>query len=264
MSQAQPGASRDGPSEVALYGPLCRAVDLGYELNSSTVYWPGGEGFCLCMSTSGASPPDAANDFYAAGTFSCAEHGGTHVDAPFHFHERGATVEQLSLEQLVGCARVLRTQQADVTTAVIAAHEAAHGTLPRGCIVLCDTDWAQHYPSGAARYLGHDEATQGAFDPAVHTLHFPGIAADAAQLLVARGVAAVGLDTASLDPGRCKTFDAHRTLLAAGVYGVENLSGELRRLPPRGSTVMVMPLKLTGGSGAPARVVAFLPPPGWQ
>ena len=113
-------------------------------------------------------------------------------------------------------------------------------------------------------YLGHDEAAQGAYDPGVHTLSFPGVTLAAAQLLVARGVAAVGLDTASLDPGRCKTFDAHRTLLAAGVYGVENLSGELRRLPPRGSTVVVMPLKLTGGSGAPARVIAFLPPDGWK
>ena len=77
---SQPAAPSDGPAEVALHGPLCRAVDLGYELNASTVYWPGGEGFCLCMSTSGASPAGGANDFYAAATFSCAEHGGTHVD----------------------------------------------------------------------------------------------------------------------------------------------------------------------------------------
>ena len=260
MSQPSP----DGPSEVPLYGPLCRAVDLGYELNSDTVYWPGGEGFCLCMSTSGASPAGGKNDFYAAGTFSCAEHGGTHVDAPFHFYEHGATVEKLRLEQLVSCARVVQTQQADVTPEVIRLHEAEHGTLPRGCILLCNTNWAQHYAAGARSYLGHDEAAQGAFDPAAHTLSFPGVTRAAAELLVERGVAAVGLDTASLDPGHCKTFDAHRALLAAGVYGIENLSGELRRLPPRGSTVMVMPLKLTGGSGAPARVVAFLPPDGWK
>ena len=261
---SQPAAASDGPSEVALYGPLCRAVDLGYELNSDTVYWPGGEGFCLCMSSSGASPAGGVNDFYAAGTFSCAEHGGSHVDAPIHFYQHGATVEQLRLDQLIGCARVLRTQQRDVTAEAIAEHEAVHGTLPRGCIVLCDTDWAQHYAGGAARYLGHDEATQGAFDPAVHTLSVPGVSPDAARLFVERDVAAVGLDTASLDPGNCKTFDTHRILLSAGVYGIENLSGELRRLPPRGSTVMIMPLKLTGGSGAPARVVAFLPPVGWK
>jgi len=246
--------------EVPLYGPLSRAVDLGYELNSSTVYWPGGEGFCLCMSTSGASPAGGANDFYAAGTFSCAEHGGTHVDAPFHFFEHGATVEKLGLDQLIGCARVVETQQEDVTPAAILAHEAQHGVLPRGCILLCNTNWAQNYAGGAASYLGHDEAAQGAFDPAVHTLSFPGVTRAAAELLVERRVAAVGLDTASLDPGRCKTFDTHRVLLAAGCFGIENLSGELARLPPRGSTVMVMPLKLTGGSGAPARVVAFLQP----
>jgi kynurenine formamidase len=264
MAQPSPPLSREAPAEVPLWGPLCRAVDLGYELNAGTVYWPGGEGFCLCVSTSGASPAGGANDFYAAGTFSCAEHGGTHVDAPFHFYEHGDTVEKLSLNQLIGCARVVRTQQTDVTPEVILSHEAEHGTLPRGCIFLCETDWARNYAGGAASYLGHDEAVQGAFDPAVHTLRFPGVTRAAAELLVARGVAAVGLDTASLDPGGCKTFDAHRVLLAAGVYGIENLTGELRRLPPRGSTVMAMPLKLTGGSGAPARVVAFLPPVGWQ
>ena len=58
MAQAPP-VSGGGASEVPMYGPLCRTVDLGYELNSGTVFWPGGEGFCLCMNTSGASPEDA-------------------------------------------------------------------------------------------------------------------------------------------------------------------------------------------------------------
>ena len=66
------------------------------------------------------------------------------------------------------------------------------------------------------------------------------------------------------DPGWCKSFDSHRVLLSAGVYGIENLSPALAQLPPRGATLCVMPLKLSGGTGAPARVVAFLPPPGWR
>ena len=75
-----------------------------------------------------------------------------------------------------------------------------------------------------------------------------------------RGVAAVGLDTASLDPGACKAFTAHRVLLAAGIYGIENLTN-VAMLPAKGATVVVAPLKLAGGSGAPARVFAFVPPP---
>ena len=64
-------ASAAVDDEVPSYGPLCRTVDIGHELNADTIFWPGGERFCLCVTTSGATPAD----FYAAGTFSCAEHG---------------------------------------------------------------------------------------------------------------------------------------------------------------------------------------------
>ena len=249
--------------EPALLDARSVRVDLGYSLDGGTIVWPGaGEGYSLCMSSHGASPAGGPNTFYAAGSFSCAEHAGTHVDAPFHFFERGATVDRLGLAELIGPARVLRTARADVTAATIAAHEAEHGALPRGCIVICDTGWAPRYALGAAAYLGYDEAdARGARDAASLSLAFPGIAPDAAELFVQRGVAAVGLDTASLDPGACKAFTAHRVLLAAGVYGIENLTAHVAMLPAKGATVVVAPLKLAGGSGAPARVFAFVPPP---
>lgn len=222
---------------------------------------------------------------------------GTHVDAPFHFYQPGATVEKLSLAQLIACARVVHTQGADVTPAAILQHEAEHGELPRGCILLCSTGWAERYSSGPKLYLGFDERVDGPFDPLSSELSFPGVTRAAAELLVERGVAAVGIDTASLvrrsivnpmrrkapvdapscgarpqatrrrraqDPGWCKSFDSHRVLLSAGIYGIENLSPALAQLPPRGATLCVMPLKLSGGTGAPSRVVAFLPPPGWR
>ena len=185
--------------------------------------------------------------------------------APWHFCAHGATVDRLALADLVAPARVLRTAQADVTAAAIALHEAEHGTLPRGCLVLCDTGWAARYALGAAAYLGYDaaeaEARGARGDAASLRLSFPGVAPDAAEVFVQRGVAAVGLDTASLDPGACTAFTAHRILLSAGVYGIENLTGDIALLPPKGATVVVAPLKIAGGSGAPARVFAFIPPP---
>lgn len=247
----------DGP-EVASFGPLSRRVDLGHELNSDTVFWPGGEGLNLCRHREGESG-GTHNSFYASGSFSCAEHGGTHVDAPYHFYEHGATVERLELEQLIGVARVVCTHRSDVTPDVILQHEAEHGALPAGCILLCNTGWATFYAQGAKAYLGFDERTDGKYDSATSTLAFPGVTQAAAELLVQRRVAAVGLDTASLDPGWCTAFSAHRTLLSAGIYGIENLT-RLGMVPPRGATVVVMPLKLTGGSGAPCRVIAFVPP----
>lgn len=64
---------------------------------------------------------------------------------------------------------------------------------------------------------------------------------------------------ASLDPGNSADFIAHRILLGAGIYGIENINGNIDLLPRSGFTLLVMPLKLAGGSGAPARVVATIP-----
>lgn len=66
-------------------------------------------------------------------------------------------------------------------------------------------------------------------------------------------------DTASLDPGSSVDFIAHRILLGAGIYGIENINSNIDLLPRTGFTLLVMPLMLAGGSGAPARVVATVP-----
>jgi len=64
---------------------------------------------------------------------------------------------------------------------------------------------------------------------------------------------------ASLDPGNSMDFIAHRILLGAGIYGIENVNYNIDKLPNAGFSLIVMPMKLTGGSGAPARVVATIP-----
>ena len=143
----------------------------------------------------------------------------------------------------------------------VLGHEREHGVIQEKSAVLFDFDWARHWSSGAAAYLGFDEAVQGIYNDTSCDLSFPGISEELATLLVARKVAAVGLDTASLDPGSCKSFIAHRILLGNGIYGIENVNANISLVPPKGSTLLVMPFKLTGGTGAPSRVIAFLPPP---
>ena len=71
-------------------------------------------------------------------------------------------------------------------------------------------------------------------------------------------MAAVGIDTASIDHGPSTRFEAHRVLAAAGVPIFENLD-RLGELPPRGATLIALPMKIEGGSGAPLRAVAVLP-----
>jgi len=90
-------------------------------------------------------------------------------------------------------------------------------------------------------------------------LHFPGFGVDAATLLVERGVVGLGIDTLGIDPGEVADFSVHRSVtLPRGVWHVENLTN-LDRLPAVGAWIVALPMKIADGSGAPVRVVAFVP-----
>jgi kynurenine formamidase len=84
------------------------------------------------------------------------------------------------------------------------------------------------------------------------------VSAEAAALLATdRRVAAIVIDTGSIDYGPSEKFEAHHTTMPAGLYHVEN-AANLTSLPPSGFTVVVAPIKIKGGSGAPTRVFALL------
>ncbi|CAA9521694.1 MAG: hypothetical protein AVDCRST_MAG45-2542, partial [uncultured Solirubrobacterales bacterium] len=88
----------------------------------------------------------------------------------------------------------------------------------------------------------------------------PGFSAETTDFLKGERpeVRAIGLDTASLDIGASSDFAAHVSWLPSGRYGVENLAN-LERLPESGAMVCVGAPTFQGGSGGPARVLAFLP-----
>src|SRR5688572_7911607 len=232
-------------------------VDLSHAYGPSTVFWPTSpKKFELEKLAAGKT---AGGYFYAANLFSMPEHGGTHLDAPFHFSESGLTTERIPLEQLVAPAVVI-----DVTAAAAANRdyratrddvlrfEKANGPIARGTIVLLRTGWSRHWPNAKA-YLGDDTPGDAS------KLSFPSYGAEAARLLVDdRGVAALGIDTASIDYGRSTDFQVHRIAAARNVPGFENLTS-LDRLPVRGAVVIALPMKIEGGSGGPLRAVALVP-----
>lgn len=233
-------------------------VDLTHAFDADTVYWPTAEGFRLHVDSKGWTE---RGYYYEANSFCTAEHGGTHLDAPVHFGEGRHAVDEVETERLIGPGVLV-----DVTAACAAdrdhlvsvdelrAWERAHGPIPVGAIVLLYTGFGRFWPD-RVRYMGTDE--RGA--DAVAKLHFPGLDPEAARWLVdRRSIGAVGLDTPSIDHGPSKTFGAHCTLFAANVPALENVAN-LDRLPPVGFDVIALPMKIRGGSGAPARIVALLP-----
>jgi len=235
-----------------------RWVDLSHDMAEDSVFWPTAEGFRHVVASYGPTP---GGWFYSSYNLELSEHGGTHLDAPIHFAEGRQTADQVPLERLIGPAAVIDVSAASAaspdyrfTVEDVLAWERKNGRLPDSAILLFHTGFAKRWPD-AATYLGTAERGTDA----VAKLHFPGLSGELARFLVEqRKVAAVGLDTASLDYGQSKDFIAHRILLGANVPGFENVAN-LHLLPPKGAMVVALPTKIRGGSGAPLRIVARLP-----
>ncbi len=159
-----------------------RVVDLSHAFDSHTLYWPTSPTtFKLEKLSAGPTP---GGFFYASNAFSAPEHGGTHLDAPYHFAERGRTVDALPVEQLVRPAVVIDVTKASaadadyrLTPQDVAAWEKRNGPVPAGAIVLLRTGWSARWPD-AKRYLGDDTPGDAS------KLHFPSYGAEAAALLV--------------------------------------------------------------------------------
>lgn len=227
-----------------------RLVDLTQPLGPETALWPGSTPFAA----------EVVADYDTHGGYArelaLPEHAGTHLDAPAHFDRDGDRVDAIPLGALVRPLVKLdvRPWVDGNPSAVVGADallelEARDGVIPAGCAVVVHTGWDAHHRD-LDLYLGGPGGTR-----------FPGLAADAARLLVERGVVGLGIDTLSVDPGDSTDYPVHRTTLPAGLWQLEGLVG-LERVPPRGAWLVAAPLRLVDGSGTPARVFAIVPADG--
>ena len=138
-----------------------------------------------------------------------------------------------------------------LTVDELRAFEAEHGPLPEGGWLLLRTGWDARAQDEAA-FLNANETGP----------HTPGFDADCARALAESGLAGVGVETVGTDAGAAHSFEppfpVHHFVLGAGKYGITQLAN-LARLPATGALLVVAPLKLVGGTGSPARVLALVP-----
>lgn len=230
-------------------------IDLTHELSEEAIFWPTANRFRMTTDSEGITEKGY---YYSAYSFTTAEHGGTHIDAPVHFAEGRHHVNEIPLEQLIGDAvvvdvspQVRENRDHQVSVADLKGWEADHGEIPRGSIVLLRTGFGAYWPN-ADKYLG--TALRGA--EGVAALSFPGLGTDAARWLMSeRQVKAVGIDTASIDHGKTTDFATHVALMTHNVPAFENVAN-LDRLPATGAYVIALPTKIRGGSGGPLRIIA--------
>ena len=193
---------------------------------------------------------------HAAAHLTLSTQTGTIVDAPALFDPSGRTVDALDPGTLIGPAVVIDLRpllaagdpDVSIDEQELRRFEEEHGPIPGGAIVLMLSGWDELYDQPEV-YLNQDAEGE---------LHFPGFSAEAVRfLLQERNIRAIGVDTPSIDLGLNSDLDAHKALLGAGKYAIENLRG-LDRLPPLGATLIVAPLRLADARRAPARVLAVL------
>ena len=160
-------------------------------------------------------------------------HTGTHVDAPAHFIEGARKIDALSLEALIGPARVIRVPDefAEIDPDFLAA---------------CDFDQVE-------RILFHTR--NSSFWKEGFRKDFTHLLPEAAQILVERGVKLVGTDYLSIEKFHSGHHRTHLALLSNNVVIVEGLN--LSDIEPGDYELICLPLKIAGGAGdgAPARVV---------
>ncbi len=173
-------------------------------------------------------------DALTLSAYSLGAHSGTHIDAPMHFVRDGAPIDLVPLEPLIGPARVI-----DIPDAVQAINAAE----------LNRHDW-----KGAPRVLFRTRSSlRGWMHSSTFHHDFAYVAPDAARLLADGGVQLVGIDYISAEQFGAPAPITHRILLGKGIPIVEGL--ELAGVSAGDYDLIVLPMKVGGHEGAPARAV---------
>jgi arylformamidase len=173
-------------------------------------------------------------DALTLSAYSLGAHSGTHIDAPMHFIRDGAPIDRVPLEPLIGPARVIDIP--DAVQSIDAAELNRH-------------DW-----KGAPRIIFRTRSSLRAWmrSPTFRR-DFAYIAPDAAQLLADAGVKLVGIDYISAEQFGAPAPRTHRILLGKGIPIVEGLA--LENVRAGEYDLIVLPMKVGGHEGAPARAV---------
>ncbi|MFN2566401.1 MAG: cyclase family protein [Gemmatimonadaceae bacterium] len=173
-------------------------------------------------------------DVLTLSAYSLGAHSGTHIDAPMHFVLGGASIDRVPLEPLIGPARVI--------------------DIPDNVQAIDAAELGRHAWRGARRVIFRTRSSVRGWmhSPTFHR-DFAYIAPDAAQLLADAGVQLVGIDYISAEQFGAPAPRAHRILLGKGIPIVEGLA----LVGVRGGEydLIVLPMKVAGHEGAPARAV---------
>jgi len=156
-------------------------------------------------------------------------HLGAHADAPLHYADGAPAIGEVPLAPYLGPCRVIHAIGCGpLVTPEHIAH-ALEGMPPRVLVRTCErapTAWSDDFSAYAPETI---------------------------ELLAARGVRLVGIDSQSVDPATSKTLDSHHVLLKHDLRVLENLV--LDEVPAGDYELIALPLKLAQACASPVRAI---------
>jgi len=169
-------------------------------------------------------------------------HTGTHMDAPYHFLEKGAKIHEISLKKLVSEAILIKSKKKSgesITKIDIQKFEKKHGKIDGFSSVIFYTGWQRNLQK---KY---------------YFTKNPGLSVSAAKYLASKKINLVGIDSPSIDLGTDSKFSVHQIFAKKGMLIVENLAN-LEKIKSSKFHLVVLPLKLKNATGSPVRAIAFV------
>ena len=201
-----------------------RIIDITCPLDANLAGWPGDTPFRFTPAWSRANGAGVN-----VGRIETSLHTGTHVDAPFHFDDSGATVDQLDLHPFLGPSRVV-----DV----------------RGIPLIRVVDLARFDFSSTPRVLFRTDAWT---DRTKFPTSIPVLDLDVPTFLGEQGVVLAGFDLPSVDAIDSKTLPVHHVLASHQIAILEGL--DLTEVEAGIYELIALPIKLVGADGAPVRAI---------
>ena len=199
-------------------------IDISVPLQSDMPHWPG-DPSPIMERAMDMDRGDVCN----ARFLKFSAHTGTHMDAPLHFVNNAASIDQMPLAATIGPARLIQIEHPDFITA---------------------EELARHDIQAGERLLFKTRDYWGSPDFVTKFVH---VNAAAARHLVERRVQTIGIDYLSIGAYEGDGVETHQILLAAGIWVIEGLC--LAKVTLGNYDLICLPLKILGGDGAPARAV---------
>jgi kynurenine formamidase len=170
-----------------------------------------------------------------------SSHTGTHLDAPFHFDEKGSKIHQIPPSRLISNAILIKISKGPyqlITKTDIINFEKKYEKIENDSTVIFATGWQKNL--GKKSFFKNN----------------PGLSSSAAKYLVSKKVNLIGTDSPSIDIGTDRKFSIHHILSKNNVLIVENLCN-LEKISGIHFKLIVLPLKLKNATGSPVRAIAI-------